>query len=239
MDAVKRGQSTQCLACANLGFVRHGHCSEGKMTPLYQIWANLHYRCNNPKSAAWKNYGGRGITVSEDWQSFERFLADMGPRPSPDHSVDRIDVDGPYSRDNCRWATPEEQNNNRRDNRMLTFQGRTQTAIRWARELGMPPNVLFGRLKTGWSIERALSVPTHGTHGIYRITANGETLSVSKWAMRLDCPEATIYQRIKRGWTPAEAVLTSPSAPRAGRHTVRVHDSESSPDHQVEVADSP
>jgi hypothetical protein len=82
--------------------------------PEYNTWAGMHSRCENPKEAGYKNYGGRGITVCERWRSFENFYADVGDRPSPKHSIDRINNDGNYEPGNVRWATRTEQNRNRR-----------------------------------------------------------------------------------------------------------------------------
>lgn len=104
-------------------------------------------------------YGGRGITIDPRWESFENFLADMGERPEG-ASLDRIDNDGPYSANNCRWSTPEEQANNRRNTRHITFGDKTQTLARWARETGTPYSTLYNRIfRHGWSIEEALTIP--------------------------------------------------------------------------------
>ena len=82
--------------------------------PEWTAWHQMRYRCLNPKSRAWKNYGGRGIKVCKRWEKYEKFLADMGRRPSPDHSLDRINNDRDYKPSNCRWATMKQQSNNRR-----------------------------------------------------------------------------------------------------------------------------
>jgi hypothetical protein len=117
-------------------------------------------RCGNPNSAAWDRYGGRGIAVCARWQGengFANFLADMGARPSAKHSIDRIDNDGPYSRENCRWATAKEQANNKRTNRWLTHSGETLTITGWSERLGMSRPTIWGRLEAGWSIDAALT----------------------------------------------------------------------------------
>jgi hypothetical protein len=117
----------------------------------------MRQRCSNPNTDRYEHYGGRGIAICERWQSFEDFYADMGPRPSPKHSIDRIDVDGDYEPGNCRWATPAEQARNKRSNLMLTHDGRTQTITEWARETRIPLMTISRRLKSGWPVDRALS----------------------------------------------------------------------------------
>lgn len=132
-------------------------------TPEYEVWCGVKKRCGNPKSTNYRRYGQRGIMVCERWQhDFPAFLADMGPRPTPLHTIERIDNDGHYEPSNCRWATRSEQAYNRNTSdfsRLLTLNGITQTITAWARDLSVSRQVINQRLKHGWSIEQALSVP--------------------------------------------------------------------------------
>lgn len=128
--------------------------------PERHIFTNILQRCYNPNNPAFARYGGRGITVCDRWrESFEVFLADMGRRPSPKHSIDRIDNDGHYEPSNCRWATSKEQRRNRRDVRHITFNGESLLLTEWAARLGENYRMLAHRLERRWPIESALTEP--------------------------------------------------------------------------------
>jgi hypothetical protein len=126
--------------------------------PTYRVWVDMRRRCSQPSRPEYANYGGRGINVCERWQEFRYFLADMGDKP-PGMTLERLDNDGHYEPGNCRWATYRAQNNNRRSNRVLEWDGRSQTLRQWADELGMGHSTLRRRLEAGWSVERALTEP--------------------------------------------------------------------------------
>jgi hypothetical protein len=126
--------------------------------PVYKVWHAMLTRCRSPKDPAYRDYGGRGITVCVRWRDFAAFRADMGPRPRGG-TLERIDVNGDYEPTNCRWASPREQANNRRTNRTLTLRGRSMTVAQWARELGASKTGLLHRLKAGWSVEETLTTP--------------------------------------------------------------------------------
>ena len=115
-------------------------------------------RCYNQKMTQFKDYGGRGIQVCDKWlHSFEAFYRDMGPRPSPSHSVDRRKNDGDYEPTNCRWATRAVQATNTSRNRRITFNGRTQCVARWATDIGIHQSTLFERLEKGWPLHLVLA----------------------------------------------------------------------------------
>lgn len=137
---------------------KHGHSwKEGAPSPEYRAWANMKHRCCNPAANGFSNYGGRGITVCERWvESFEAFLADMGPRPSPKYSLDRIDNAGNYEPQNCRWATATEQSRNRRGTANIPFDGRLVTVTELSEITGTPEHLLRNRLRRGWPLERAI-----------------------------------------------------------------------------------
>lgn len=126
----------------------------------YQVWYAMMRRCHDPKEPAYfKGYGERGIVVCDRWHNFENFLADMGERPSSDLSIDRIDTNGNYEPSNCRWATREEQNRNRRDNVYIELDGVRMIIKDWATALKTSANVIRGRIKSGWSIRDSLTTP--------------------------------------------------------------------------------
>jgi hypothetical protein len=128
-------------------------------TTQYSNWASMHTRCSNPRGDSYPNYGGRGIKVCARWKSFEAFYEDMGPCPKG-MQIDRIDNDGDYEPENCRWVTPTRNQRNRRSNRMLTYMGETLCVADWADRLELSREMIYFRLARGWTTERALSTPS-------------------------------------------------------------------------------
>lgn len=135
-----------------------------KYTVEYETWKRMRSRCLSKSNPKYHRYGGRGITVSSEWDDFEVFLADMGQRPSPQHSLDRKDNDGPYCKDNCRWATPKEQASNTSKVRWLTAFGRTDSLSGWAAELKMNVSTLHGKLQRGESLDSIAAQAGYTSH---------------------------------------------------------------------------
>jgi hypothetical protein len=142
--------------------IRHGGArTNGRRAAEYSVYRAMLSRCNNPNVDNYVDYGGRGITVCDRWRGntgYSCFLVDMGPRP-PGSSIERIDVNGPYSPSNCHWADATEQANNRRSNRKLEWQGRKLTLAQWACETGLKSATISDRIGRGWTIDRALTTP--------------------------------------------------------------------------------
>lgn len=127
----------------------------------YIVWQAMRHRCSMPINPDWKNYGQRGIRVCDRWSKFENFLADMGRKPSPQHSIDRINTNGNYEPGNCRWATTREQARNKRNNRILEHNGERLCVAEWAEKTNLPSYLIFRRLAIGWSVQKTLSAPHH------------------------------------------------------------------------------
>lgn len=137
--------------------------------PEYSVWRGMLQRCRNPNDVAYAAYGGRGIYVCPRWHAFACFIEDLGPRPSPKHSVDRIDNDGPYACGKCphclergqapnaRWATKRVQQNNTRANRRIMWRGLNLTAPQWSRRTGINESTIRMRLLAGHTLEQVFS----------------------------------------------------------------------------------
>ncbi|KKK59795.1 hypothetical protein LCGC14_3030790 [marine sediment metagenome] len=155
---LKNGHTKSCGCLLKEGNnTTHSHSK----TKTYHSWHNMIRRCTNFNDLSYHNYGGRGITVCKRWRnSFENFLEDMGEPPTDSHSIDRINNNGNYCRENCQWTTRKEQNRNKRDSHLETYNGKTQCLSAWAEETGIAYWTLCARInKLGWSIEKALTTP--------------------------------------------------------------------------------
>jgi hypothetical protein len=143
---------------ASSRFTKHGHAAAGKRTAEYNIWVGMRSRCRDQNYPGYCRYGGRGIAVCNRWEaSFEDFLSDMGKRPTRAHSIDRIDNDGNYEPDNCRWATRTQQARNTRQVNIVEFDGKSVTLPDLAEKLNLNLQKVRRRLKSGWDLERAIS----------------------------------------------------------------------------------
>lgn len=161
-------KSCGCLASEHsrrqgLSMATHGHCRGGvnNSTREYRSWGNMISRCYNPKVGCFDNYGGRGILVCDEWKnSFATFINDMGPMPDGPHNIDRIDNDKGYFPGNCRWSTPTENGNNKRNNRRFTFFGESLTIAEAARKYNFQRTSLVSRLiRSGISPDDAVTLP--------------------------------------------------------------------------------
>jgi hypothetical protein len=140
----------------------HGDNKRGKRAPEYTIWHNMMARCYKPKSTYFHNYGGRGISVCDEWRNdYKAFLLDMGRRPGREYSIERIDNNQGYSKENCKWATRIDQANNARSNRLVEYAGEILTVAQWSRKYGIAYRKLHWWLKNrNWDLGVALAGAT-------------------------------------------------------------------------------
>ena len=187
-------------ACA-----RNGHYWAGAKYPPgflkkyrseYLSWEHMHERCRYTRHKNWKNYGARGITVCERWKDFNLFVADLGRKPTPAHTIERNDVNGNYEPSNCRWATRKEQSRNLRRSVYVEVEGVKVLLIEVTEKLGLDRSSVYGRLKNGWSLEEALSIPVHKRD------------SIMDEAEKLGLDLSVVRGRLKNGWTREEALST-------------------------------
>ena len=175
-------------------------------TKIHDTWLNIKSRCHRKTATGYHIYGGRGITVCDEWMnSFQTFLKDMGMPPSNKHTIERIDVNKGYSPSNCKWATMKEQSVNKRNNHFITYNGETKTISEWGIVYGIPYNTIIERLNRGWSITKAFTTRPNGgcTHLIYK----GQKKTLTEWSEIYNIKMATLYYRINKGWS-TEDILT-------------------------------
>lgn len=167
---------TQSCGCLRREFVASKKTHGKTGTSMHNRWVCMRQRCKNPNHPAYANYGGRGITVCDRWdQSFEAFLVDMGEPPTPDHTIDRIDNDGPYSPENCRWITATEQNRNQRRSTRITVDGITRTVVGWAEVMGISQETIRQRIRRGMSPEEAVTLPVGYNAQSHSHSCNSDT----------------------------------------------------------------
>jgi len=182
-------------------------------TKEYEVWSSMKSRCMNSKNKHYKDYGGRGIYVCSKWQtSFRDFYSDMGPKPSEDHSLERIDNDKGYFPGNCKWATGFEQANNTRRNHFLVLDGRRLTLSQWAIEIGVDISVIKSRIRYGWSVRRILTETVRPRELL--LTVDGKTNTIKEWSRITGLKVGTIQTRfITRGWSAEESIRPLGHAP--------------------------
>jgi len=162
-SSIRAGLITSCgcysKLCTTQRNSKHDCAVRGSVTTTYRVWLGMKSRCNNPNNMNYYRYGAVGIKVCDSWNhSFENFLKDMGERPDG-LTLERKENSKGYFKDNCRWATPKEQANNRKSNRLVTFDGKTKSIAQWAEEYSLRYTVLRGRIKSGWDMGDALNKP--------------------------------------------------------------------------------
>jgi len=208
--------ATQSCGC-NQGFRTHGRTH----TPEYGVWKAMRQRCLDPNCETLEFYGAKGVTVCERWRhSFENFIEDMGERPSPKHSIERVDVELGYCPENCVWATRREQDRNRSDNIFVTYNGERMILSDAAKASGIGRSTLEQRIKAGWPPEQLFSAP--GTHhrmppGTKFVTYQGRQMTLKEAAAASGIGTSTLDRRLRQGWPEDQLFSPAVKGLRPGR----------------------
>lgn len=162
------GKTLSCGCLISETTAKRNYKHGGTKTRLYNVWSNMKGRCYDPHDTRYQNYGARGITVCDEWMNFANFrewammTGYKNDAKYGECTLERINVNGNYYPDNCRWATIKEQNFNRSSNKILEYKGKKQTLTEWEHEIGCNSYVIGNRLRKGWTVEEALSIPIGG-----------------------------------------------------------------------------
>lgn len=212
-NALYTGNTKSC-GCLRIGILTAMSIKHGKTrTQEYICWMNMKRRCFDKNNSEYHNYGGRGIKVCDRWlNSFENFLEDMGKLPFRGATLDRINVNGGYGPNNCRWATMKEQANNTRRSHFITYNGKTKTLSGWADEIGVNYSALENRIRRGWGIEKALTAPIRETYYSKNRTFElfGTRKTASEWARLSPMSTDSFLSRLRKGWELTQALVFPP-----------------------------
>jgi hypothetical protein len=176
----------------------------GRSTRTYSTWQSMLNRCRNANAVDFARYGGRGISVCERWLKFELFFADMGERPKG-ASIDRIDVNGNYEPENCRWATAKEQARNRANTKWITVDGEKMTLLEASQRFGVDKATIFSRLRRNMNESEAAKTPLQVTR--CELTVYGKAMPLRDWCAISGVKVSVARQRLSAGWTHKEAVF--------------------------------
>lgn len=202
---VLSGKIMSC-GCLKSEIIRERCClgrGEARRNGVYNSWANMISRCGNQKDPKFKDYGGRGIKVCKRWLSFDLFYEDMGDRPSKGHSVGRINNNGNYEPNNCRWESPLEQANNTRRNRFINYKGERMTVSQAARIAGLKPDTIYQRLNSGMSEYDATLSKKYNK---INVKIKSKEYMLKDALECLSIPQSTYYKRIRQGFHPQEII---------------------------------
>lgn len=201
--------SCGCLGRERSANIRRTHGMSNHR--LFSIWSNIMHRCYSPNSAVFSNYGGRGIDVCGRWHDVRMFIEDNDHIALPGLSIDRIDNDLGYFPENCRWATPTQQSDNRRTTVFLTLNGVRRTAREWALITGIPLKTLWQRLRLGWDDESALTQPVSANNRRKSMVEfNGQWDTIANHARRQNLNPVMVAARIRSGNWSVELAMTTP-----------------------------
>ncbi len=184
---------------------KHGHCPKAKRSITYSSWRDMRTRCENKNTKSYYRYGGRGINICKRWLKFENFLEDMGEKPK-DLSLDRVNNNKGYFKENCRWATRSEQCRNRRTSRLIKYKGETKTLAFWAEKFNLKSETLRMRIdEGGWTIKKALTTPTR-KQKLLEFKGTKDTLM--GWALKTGFNINVLAGRLRLGWSVKKALTT-------------------------------
>ena len=180
-------------------------------TNLYHVWSSMKDRCRNKNNKYYERYGGRGISICEQWkedfEEFKKWSYENGYAEGL--SIDRRDNDGNYTPDNCRWVDQTTQNRNKSNVVWIELEGEVKRLIEWAEELGIKPSILHDRMRAGWEAKDILNPNIRKSRLGEEIYYNGESHTISKWAEITGISQKAISDRLIRGFT-VERALTQP-----------------------------